>query len=441
VRKTVLLSLLLIISLGLGVVLERTGNLSSRLASGYNKIINENTVVKGQVYSQTSNEKKEKSVLYWVAPMDPNYRRNEPGKSPMGMALKPVYASADESGKNGRPIVTISPEVVNNLGVRTATAVRGTISKDIHTVGYLEYNEKRIEHIHTRTEGWIEKLAVRAEGERVKKGQPLFEIYSPTLSVAQEEYIYALKNNHKTIIDKTRERLISLGISKKQISRLETELKASKNVVFYAPQSGVLNRLGVRDGMFVKPETEVLSLANLDSVWLLAEVFERQANWVRVGQNAEAELPSMPGVIWKGKVEYIYPELDPVTRTLRVRLRFDNSEEKLMPNMYAHVSIFGEEINDALSIPREALIRDARQTRVIRALGEGRFQAQEIVVGIESGDRIEITSGLNEGDEVVISSQFLIDSESNLKASLQRMQPVEGSMNDHSVEQSAMSQE
>ena len=438
-RKTVLILLLLIFSLGLGIVFERTGNLSSRLAIVYNKVINDNTVVESQVGFQSSNEKKEKSVLYWVAPMDPNYRRNEPGKSPMGMDLKPVYESDDKSGKNGSPIVKISPEVVNNLGVRTITVVRGPLSKEINTVGYLSYNEKKINHIHTRTEGWIENLTVRSEGERVKKGQPLFELYSPSLAVAQEEYIYALKNNDKTIIDKTRERLISLGISKKQISRLDTELKASKNVVFYSPQSGVLTKLGVRDSMFVKPELEVLSITNLDDIWLLAEVFERQANWVKVGQIAEAKLTSMPGEVWKGTVEYIYPELDPVTRTLRVRLRFDNPEEKLMPNMYAHVSIFGEEKKDVLSIPREALIRDSKQTRVIRALGDGRFQAQEVVAGIESGDWIEITSGLNEGDEIVVSSQFLIDSESNLKASLQRMQPIEGSMNDHSMEQSEMS--
>jgi len=440
-KKTALILLLLIVSLGLGIVLERTGNLSSRLVSAYNKIVDDNSVVENQVDFQSSNDKQERPVLYWVAPMDPNYRRDEPGKSPMGMDLKPVYASDDESSENGRPIVKISPEVVNNLGVRTTTAVRGTISRDIHTVGYLEYNEKRTNHIHTRTEGWIENLVVRAEGERVKKGQPLFEIYSPPLVVAQEEYVHALKNNNKAMIKRSHERLISLGISEQQIARLNKELKASRNVVFYAPQAGVLTKLGVRDSMFVKPETQILSIANLDNIWLLAEVFERQANWVKIGQIAEAKLPSMPGVIWKGKVEYIYPELDPVTRTLRVRLRFDNPEEKLMPNMYAHVTIFGKERKDALNIPREALIRDARQTRVIRALGEGRFLAQEVVTGIESGDRIEIISGLNEGDNIVVSSQFLIDSESSLKASIGRMQSVEGSMDDDSMEQSEMSKE
>ena len=440
-KKTALISLLLIVSLGLGIVFERTGNLSSRLANVYNKIINGNSVVEDQIDFQSSNEKKEKSVLYWVAPMDPNYRRDEPGKSPMGMDLKPVYASDDEPGETGRPIIKISPEVVNNLGVRTVTAVRGSISKDIHTVGYLEYNEERIDHIHTRTEGWIDKLTVKAEGERVKKGQPLFEIYSPPLVVAQEEYVHALKNNNKTMIKRSHERLISLGISEQQIARLDKELKASRNVVFYSPQTGVLTKLGVRNSMFVKPETQILSIANLDNIWLLAEVFERQANWVKIGQIAEATLPSMPGVIWKGKVEYIYPELDPVTRTLRVRLRFDNPEEKLMPNMYAHVSIFGKQQKDALNIPREALIRDSRQTRVIKALGEGRFLAQEVVTGIESGDKVEIISGLEEGDNIVVSAQFLIDSESSLKASIGRMQSVEKSMDDDSMQQSEMNKE
>lgn len=440
-RKTALISLLLIVSLGLGIVFERTGNFSSRFASVYNDIINGNKVVKNQVDFQSTNKKKERSVLYWVAPMDPNYRRDEPGKSPMGMDLKPVYEGDNEPVKNGRPIVTIAPEVVNNLGVRTIEVVRGTISKEINTVGYLQYNEKRTNHIHTRTEGWIENLVVRAEGERVKQGQPLFEIYSPPLVVAQEEYVHALKNNNKTMVKRSHERLISLGISEQQISRLDKELKASRNVVFYAPQTGVLTKLGVRDSMFVKPETQILSIANLDNIWLLAEVFERQANWVKIGQIAEAELPSMPGVIWKGNVEYIYPELDPVTRTLRVRLRFDNLEEKLMPNMYAHVTIFGKELKGVLNIPREALIRDAKQTRVIRALGEGRFLAQEVTTGIESGDRVEVISGLNEGDNIVVSSQFLIDSESSLKASIGRMQSIEGSMDDDSMERSEMNKE
>ena len=436
-KKMSVTLLLLVIGLTIGITIENRLDISQILIQTKMGMDSEGMDNSSATYSGS----KDKKILYWVAPMDPNYRRNEPGKSPMGMDLKPVYESDDESGKNGSSIVKISPEVVHNLGVRTITVVRGPLSKEINTVGYLLYNEKKINHIHTRTEGWIENLTVRAEGERVKKGQPLFEIYSPLLVVAQEEYLHALKNNEKRMLKRTHERLISLGVSKKQIARLDKEQKVSKNVVFYSPQSGVLTKLGVRDSMFVKPELEVLSIANLDDIWLLAEVFERQANWVKVGQTAEAELPSMPGETWKGTVEYIYPDLDPVTRTLRVRLRFDNPEEKLKPNMYAHVSIFGEEKKHVLSIPREALIRDVANDRLIRALGDGRFQAQEVVAGIESGDWIEITSGLNEGDEIVVSSQFLIDSESNLKASLQRMQPIEGPMNDHSMEQSEMNKE
>ncbi len=391
--------------------------------------------------SKTNLESNDNNIMYWVAPMNPAYRRDEPGKSPMGMDLVPVYEDGEEDMGEGMPIIKIRPEIINNLGVRTTRVERGPLRKRIGTVGYIDYDETRINHIHTRTEGWIEKLNVRAEGQQVKRGQLLFELYSPLMVNAQEEYLQALASGNRLLAEASREKLSALGISKSQIDRLEKDKKVTQNIRFYAPQSGVLINLGVREGMYIKPETQVLSLASLDSIWLLAEVFERQANWVEAGQRAEAKLPSMPGVIWEGKVEYVYPDLDPITRTLRVRLRFDNSEEKLKPNMYSHVTIFGEEKKDVISIPQEALIRDADQDRVIRALGEGRFQAQEVMAGMESGDWIEITSGLNEGDEIVVSSQFLIDSESNLKASLQRMQAVEGSMSDHSMEQTEMSKE
>ena len=428
-KKAVLLTLLLVIGLVVGIAFEQSWNLSSRFVSVLYKITKEYTVIKNNVFMPSNRKTKaiekenERAILYWVAPMDPNYRRNEPGKSPMGMDLIPVYDSEEDSSEGGKVIVKISPEVVNNLGVRTITVKRGSLSKEINTVGYLEYDETKTSHIHTRTEGWIERLTVRAEGERVKKGQLLFEMYSPLLVVAQEEYIYALVNNNEPLIEKTRERLISLGMSEKQISRFDKERKASKNILFYAPQSGVLTKLGARDGMFVKPDTEVISLSTLDSIWLLAEVFERQANWVKIGQSAEATLPSMPGKVWRGKVEYIYPDLDPVARTLRVRLRFDNPNYHLMPNMYAHVIIHGDKKDDVIKIPREALIRESGNERVILALGNGRFQARNVEAGIESGDYIEIKSGLKEGDEIVVTSQFLIDSESSLKASFRRMQP------------------
>lgn len=423
--KLILTLLLIAVIFSIGIFIENQFEVSQLVFHSEMEVNSEKPGMNDQDSEKMSDEKE---ILYWVAPMDSNYRRNEPGKSPMGMDLVPVYKEGDGEIGDGMPIVKIKPEIINNLGVRTAKVERGSLWKKISTVGYIDYDETRINHIHTRTEGWIEKLNVRAEGQQVKHGQLLFELYSPQMVNAQEEYLQALAIGNKNLSEASRQKLVSLGISNSQIERLRKERKVNQYIRFYAPQSGVLINLGVREGMYIKPETQVLSLANLDSIWLLAEVFERQADWVKVGQVAEAELPSLPGVIWKGTVEYVYPDLDPVTRTLRVRMRFDNPEQKLMPNMYAHVSIFGGERPDVLSIPREALIRGADQDRVILSLGDGGFQAKDVVAGIESGEWVEIISGLSEGDEIVVSSQFLIDSESSLKASLRRMQPVETNM-------------
>jgi len=361
----------------------------------------------------------EKEILYWVAPMDANYRRDKPGKSPMGMELVPVYA--DESGSDGSS-VTIAPEVVQNLGVRTAVAERSRLWRGIDTVGYVDYDESRVSHIHLRTEGWIENLAVQSEGERVKKGERLFDLYSPELVNAQEEFIQALKAGNSGLIRASRDRLRALGISAGHTRQLEKQRKASQNIPVYAPQNGVVFSLSVRDGMFIKPATRVMSLADLSSIWLLAEIYESQADWVKVGFATEVSLAFLPGRTWEGKVEYIYPSLDPKTRTLKARLRFDNPDEALKPNMYANVKIFGGPKEEAIVIPVEALIRTGRESRVIIALGAGKFASRTVTAGIESGDWVEILAGIEPGEEVVTSGQFLIDSEASLKASMTRMQ-------------------
>jgi Cu(I)/Ag(I) efflux system membrane fusion protein len=357
-------------------------------------------------------------ILYWVAPMDPNYRRDKPGKSPMGMDLIPVYA--DAAGGDGDQI-RIAPEVVQNLGVRTAVAERTRLWRGIDTVGYVDYDESRVSHIHLRTEGWIEHLAVQSEGERVARGERLFNLYSPKLVNAQEEYLQALKLDNKGLRQASRDRLLALGVSGDHITQLQKTRRALQNIPVYAPQDGVVATLPVREGMFIKPVARVMSLADLSSVWLLAEVFERQADWIKVGQPADVSLPYQPGSKWEGRVEYIYPALDPKTRTLKVRLRFDNPEEILKPNMYANVMIYGGPKEDTLVIPIEALIRTGREERVVLALGDGQFASRRVSAGMESGGWIEILDGLAAGDAVVTSGQFLIDSEANLKASLQRM--------------------
>ena len=361
-------------------------------------------------------------VLYWVAPMDPNYRRDKPGKSPMGMDLVPVYA---EDTGDGNGSISIAPEVVQNLGVRTAMAERSRLWRGIDTVGYVDYDESLVSHIHLRTEGWIENLAVQSEGERVTRGQRLFDLYSPELVNAQEEFLQALKLDNAGMQQASRDRLAALGVSTGQVQALQKSRRVQQRVAIYAPQDGVVSTLPVREGMFVKPADRVMSLADLSQVWLLAEVFERQADWVKVGQDADVVLPYQPGTQLEGRVEYIYPALDPRTRTLKVRLRFANPDETLKPNMYANVKIYGGPRENVIVIPLEALIRTGREERVVLDLGEGRFASRSVTAGIESGDWVEILSGIESGDRVVTSGQFLIDSEASLKASMQRMQPVE----------------
>ena len=377
-------------------------------------------------------------VLYWVAPMDPNYRRDKPGKSPMGMDLIPFYAGNEAQGS----IVSISPTVVQNLGIRTAKAELTRLWRGIDTVGYVDYDESKVSHIHLRTEGWIEKLAVESEGERVKKDDFLFDIYSPKLVNAQEELVTALATGNKGLIRATKARLSALGISAAQIKQLQKDKKVKQRISIYAPQDGVVSSLPVREGMFVKPAQKVMTLGDLSSVWLLAEVFERQSQWVEVGQHAEVRLSYIPGKDWKGKVEYIYPSLDPITRTLKVRLRFDNPGELLKPNMYANVKIFGGAKEKTIVIPLEGLIRTGREERVIISLGEGKFEARSVSAGIESGDYVEILDGVKEGERIVTSGQFLIDSEASMRASINRMTEVEDSgMSDMSIDKKSQSGE
>jgi len=382
----------------------------------------------------------EREILYWVAPMDANYRQDEPGKSPMGMDLVPVYADEVDAVPG---TVKIDPTVVNNLGVRTARAEYGALSRRIETVGYINFDEDTLLHVHTRVDGWIEKLAVTATGDPVEKGQLLFELYSPTLVNAQQEYLAAVRSNNTILRSASKDRLTALGVTESEISRLQKNQSPSQRVRVYADSDGVIAHLGVREGIYVTPSTEVISVARLDRVWVHAEVFERQAAWVKPGQEAVVELDYLPGKLWRGTIDYVYPELDPITRTLKVRIRFENEGEYLRPNMFARVTLFGTETDAVVHVPRAALIRGGSVNRVVLSLGEGRFRSQPVEIGIESGNRIAILEGLAVGDLVVSSGQFLIDSESNIESALSRMddpamEPVEEPMDepvDHSQHQ------
>ncbi len=363
-----------------------------------------------------------RDILYWVAPMDPNFRRDEPGKSPMGMDLVPVYADKVDATPG---IVKIDPTVVSNLGVRTAVVESGPLPGRIETVGYVGYDEDTLMHVHLRVDGWIENLSVTTTGDAVRKGQVLFELYSPTLVNAQEEFLLALSGKSTTMIKASRERLASLGMTLGEINDLAEERKVKQRIRKYAMRDGVVAHLGVREGNFVTPASNVMSIAELDRIWVLAEVFERQAGLVVPGQQAEVELDYLPGERWQGTVDYVYPELDPVTRTLKVRIRFENEGQALRPNMFARVTLLGSDTEEVVHIPREALIRGGAADRVVLALGAGRFRSQIVDTGVESGDRVAIRDGLSAGDVIVTSGQFLIDSESNIDSALLRMEPTQ----------------
>ncbi|VAW63544.1 hypothetical protein MNBD_GAMMA11-679, partial [hydrothermal vent metagenome] len=247
------------------------------------------------------------------------------------------------------------------------------------------------------------------------------DLYSPKLVNAMEEYVQALRSKNQRLSTAAREKLISLGISNRQVKKLLKTRKVPQTISIYSPQDGIVSLLKVREGMYVRPMNEVMSLADLSSVWVLAEVFESQSEWVLLGQQADVTLSYIPGRTWEGEVDYVYPSLDAKNRTLIVRLRFDNPGEMLKPNMYANVAIYGGAKQNVLSVPREALIRSGGTERLIIAKGHGRFAQRVVVAGMESGDYVEIRSGVSAGETVVTSSQFLIDSEASMKASIARM--------------------
>lgn len=414
----------------------------------------------------------ENTPLYWVAPMDPNFRRDKPGLSPMGMDLVPVYA--DGAGDKDSPgTIKIDPNVVNNLGVRTAKAERRALNVTIKTVGYVQYNEDTLVHVHPRVEGWIEDLNVKAAGEYVQKGEPLYALYSPELVNAQEEFLLAVKRNNKNLIAAAQSRLQALQMPQQAIKKLIALEKVQQRVIFRAPQTGFIDNLNIREGFYVKPGMTLMSIAALDQVWVDAEIFERQSNLVKLDLPVTMTMEYLPGKTWQGKVDYIYPTLDARTRTLRVRLRFNNEGYFLKPNMFAKVSIFtglvaqDKSTSDSTAspaalhnivVPSEAVIRTGTQNRVVLALGEGKFKSVAVTIGnvlvvdadailassqnnmsmhstFKAGSYTEILSGLLEGDTIVTSAQFLLDSESSISSDFIRIGgelEAPNSMDDHS---------
>ena len=355
---------------------------------------------------------------YWYDPMHPSTHFDKPGKSPfMDMQLVPKYADrAMRDGKGVPAKIEIDPRVVQTLGIRLATVEQGNFARVVETVGLVALDEHRIEAIQVREPGWVERLDVRAVGDLVRRGQLLAGVYSPDLLATQQELLIARGSNDPALVEAARRRLGLYGLSDAQISRIEKTGKAERQIDYYAPFDGYVTELGARQGAAIAPGATLFQLANLSSVWMIGEVPEAMAAWIKTGNPAEAQVPALPGERFEGKVDYIYPELTQATRTLKLRVVFNNPGGHLRPGMFATVHLRGPTQQSVLTVPTEAVIKTGTRSIVIFAEDATHFRPAVVHVGAEHGGRSEILEGLQLGQNVVASGQFLIDSEANLRS-------------------------
>ncbi|HEX2831216.1 MAG TPA: efflux RND transporter periplasmic adaptor subunit [Burkholderiales bacterium] len=363
----------------------------------------------------------DKKVLYWYDPMYPQHRFDKPGKSPfMDMQLVPRYAGETED----QGAVTVSPRVAQSLGIRTAEVKRGSMAPKLSAVGTVEYNERSVVLVQPRANGFIERLYVRAPLDPVRQGAPLVEMLIPEWAAAQEEYLLLRKradNGSGELATAARQRLLLLGMSESQVAAIERSGTPQPRITLASPISGVVAELGARQGMTVTAGTTLFRIAGLGTVWVVAEVPETQAGQLVPGSRVEVHLAAYPNEVVKGRVSAVLPEINAATRTVRLRVEVANAAGRLRPGMYANVS-FAPRAQELLLVPTEAVIRTGERTVVIVAENEGRFRVAEIEPGMESGAETEIRKGLKAGERVVVSGQFLIDSEASLRSTLSRLE-------------------
>jgi Cu(I)/Ag(I) efflux system membrane fusion protein len=373
---------------------------------------------------KTGGQTGERKILYWHDPMYPQHKFDGPGKSPfMDMDLVPVYA--DETRNDDG--IQISPRITQNFGVRLAPVQTGTLARTIETVGTVGFDEHRIQAVESRAAGWVERLHARAENDPIKRGQILAEIYAPEIHAAQEELLLALRHHKRDpsyapLTEAARTRLSLLGLTDRQIRELEATGKSQRRTAIHSPLSGVVAKLNVREGQQVAPGMIMFEVADLSTVWVSAEVVENQAAWVTEDRPVVARVAALPGKVFKGKVEYISPQVMRETRTLTARIALKNPRMELKPGMFADLTLHGEEKRNALLVPSEAVIRTGSRSVVILAEEESRFRPLEVTTGMEADGKTEVLSGVEPGQQVVASGQFLIDSEASLRGALGRLE-------------------
>ena len=363
----------------------------------------------------------DRKPLYWQDPMAPGQKFDKPGKSPfMDMPLVPVYA--EQAGDEGT--VVINPRVQQNLGVRTAEVTRATLATSLSAVGSVVYNERNLVLVQARSNGFLEKLYVRAPLDPVKKGQALAELYVPDWIAAQEEYLTARRLQSRGlggIEDAARQRMRLTGMDEGQIRLVVSTGKVHPRTTLTAPVSGVVAELAAREGMTVAAGAPLFRINGLATVWVNAEIPEAQAAQVRPGNAVEARTPALPGVVFKGKVGAILPEVNAATRTLKARIELSNPSGQLVPGMFATLQFTQSGGKEVLLVPTEAVIQTGTRVVVMVAQGDGRFVPTAVELGAEANGQTEIRNGLALGQRVVVSGQFLIDSEANLKGTTARM--------------------
>jgi Cu(I)/Ag(I) efflux system membrane fusion protein len=385
------------------------------------------------VYAEESSPPAERKPLFYRNPMNPEVTSPVPAQDEMGMDYVPVYPEAGGATQTGT--VKIDATVVQDIGVRTTKVTRAVLSRDIRTIGRVTYDEQRVARLHPKYDGWVEKLFIDKTGEQIKQGSMLLSIYSPQLVATQEEYLLALdsvaelrnspfadvRNGAVSLLRSAKQRLQLLDVPEHQIAQLNKTHKIMKGIHIHSPFDGVVMNIGAREGERITPASELYMITDLSRVWVIVDIYEDDMPWVRKGDTANIQVAAIPGRTFTGKVAYIYPYMEAKTRTIKVRIELDNAKLELKPEMFANVNIASDKQITALVVPSEAIVRTGTQEQVFVQRAPGQFEPRKVVVGVATNGQTQIVSGLNEGEVVVTSSQFLIDSESKLKEATAKM--------------------
>ena len=388
-----------------------------------------------QATVQTELSLEEKKILFYRNPMNSSITSPTPAKDAMGMDFIAVYAEDNDNTDAPAGSVIIDSVTLQNIGVRTSIAIKATLSHTVRAVGRVAYDEERMVHLHPKIEGWVEKLNIDKTGQKVKKNTDLLSIYSPQLVASQQEYILALNNlkalenspfkdirqGAEALVKSSRERLKLLDVPAHQLRELQRSHKVKKSLHIHAPADGIVMKIGAREGQFVTPATEIYMIADLSKIWVYANIYEYELPWVKQGDQVEMQLAGIPGKTFNGHLSYIYPYAEAKTRTIKVRLVFDNAELLLKPEMFAEVTIHaGKQVNEVV-IPSEAVIRSGSRNQVFVVRAPGKFEPRIVTLGLATNGKVAVLNGVKAGEEVVISSQFLIDSESKLREATSKM--------------------